>query len=97
MGDAISRLLKWAPGNVAARVSTFQRSAPVAASRQNIQPPVSAKYTAPSATSADEKIPASDAAARSFSVTGAPSVGGSTAWRAGLRYTQQSVPCREIL
>ena len=43
-------------------LSTFQRSSPVAASRQYIQPPVSAKYTAPSATSAEEKMPASDAA-----------------------------------
>ncbi len=64
IGEAMNRLFQWAPGN-AGRAAVRPSSARLrcAASRQYIQPPVSAKYTAPSATSAEEKIPASDAAA----------------------------------
>jgi hypothetical protein len=43
IGEAIRTLNQWAPGNVDARLSTIQRSLPVSASRQYLQPPVSAK------------------------------------------------------
>lgn len=97
IGEDMNRLLKWASGNSLARASTVHRSFPVAASRQYISPPVSAKYTAPSATRAEEKMPASDAAPSSLPVIGSPAVGGSTALRAGLRYTHSSLPSRPSL